>query len=147
MIFALIFMSPIKVIKATAEDLEQILSIAQSLDLDVEFISWKDFVVVRKSGRVIGIGRLRKYETCTEIATVGVVEPERHQGVGTAIMRSLMAAVPKEVFVVNVIPSFFSRLGFVRVSEYPVVLKKKVEFCKLYNFTEEQIFIMKYVHG
>lgn len=120
----------------------ELLRLANSFDLDVEDISWKQFLIAEKENHVIGFGRLRKYSECTEVATVGVIEPERHKGIGTSLVKELIRMGPEEVYVVCVIPYFFSHVGFHAVKQYPSVLQKKVDFCKLYNFTDEQIFVM-----
>ena len=124
-------------------DFAEILRLAKSFDLDVEDISWKQLVVCKREGEIIGFGRTRHYPGCTEIATVGVIQPERNKGVGTSIVKELVRTGPSEMYVTCVIPDFFSRIGFRTIKQYPSVLQKKVDFCKLYDFTDEQIFVMK----
>lgn len=131
------------ILPATESDLSEILRLAKGLDLDIVDISWKQFVVAKKGNRIIGIGRLREYPECTEVATVGVTEPERHKGIGTALVNELIRTGPAILYVACVIPEFFLRFGFEKVKQYPPVLQKKVDFCKLYDFKDEQIFIMK----
>lgn len=130
---------------ATEKDMPVVEQLARNFDLDLEDISWKQFLVAKKEGRIIGFGRLRTYPDCTEAATVAVIEPERNKGVGSSIIQELIRTGPPEIFVTCVIPGFFTRLGFQTVKQYPAVLRKKVDFCKLYDFKEEQIFVMKVV--
>ncbi len=131
------------IVPASEKDMPVIERLAKSFDLDWEDISWKQFLVAKRENEIIGFGRLRIYSDCTEVATVGVIQPERNKGVGTSIVKELISIGPKEIFVTCVIPNFFSRVGFKTVKQYPSVLRKKVDFCKLYNFTEEEIFVMK----
>jgi|ERR1051326_8069333 N-acetylglutamate synthase-like GNAT family acetyltransferase len=131
------------IVAAIKQDSSEILRLAKSFDLDVEDFSHEQFLIARKENQIIGFGRLRKYNDCTEVATVGVIHPERNRGVGTSIVKELIQIGPKEIFVTCVIPNFFSRVGFEAVKHYPSVLRKKVDFCKLYNFSEEEIFVMK----
>jgi N-acetylglutamate synthase-like GNAT family acetyltransferase len=135
----------IKIELTSRNDFLEIERLAKSFDLDWEDASYGQFLVAKKENQIIGFGRLRVYETCAEIATVGVIQPERNKGIGTALVRELIRYGPDEVFVTCVIPRFFARIGFFPVKQYPAVLQKKVEFCKLYNFAEEQIFVMKHV--
>lgn len=130
---------------ASEKDMPVIEHLAKSFDLDCEDLSWKQFVVAKNNDAIIGFGRLRSYPDCTEVATVGVVPEERNKGVGTAIVNKLIQIGPKEIFVTCVIPNFFSRLGFETVKQYPSVLQKKVDFCKLYDFRDAQIFVMRFV--
>ena len=111
------------------------------------FRSWKQFVVAKHNDAIIGFGRLRSYPDCTEIATVGVIPEERNKGVGTAIVKELIQSGPSEIFVACVTPNFFGKLGFQAVKQYPSILQKKVDFCKLYGFKNEQIFVMKIEKG
>ena len=100
--------------------------------------------MAKKENAISGFGRLRKYDTCTEIATVGVLPEERNRGVGSSIVKELIRRGPSEIFVTCVIPGFFSKFGFTSAKEYPAILQKKVDFCKLYDFKDDQIFVMRY---
>ena len=126
-------------------DMPEIKHLATSFDLDCEDFSWKQFLVAKKNGIIIGFGRLRTYPVCTELATVGVVPELRNRGVGKAITNELIRIGPNEIFVTCVIPDFFKKFGFKPVKDYPLVLEKKVDFCKSYNFKDENIFVMKLV--
>jgi len=128
---------------ASERDMPVIEHLAKSFDLDCEDLLWKQFVVAKNNDAIIGFGRLRDYPDCAEVATVGVIYEERNKGIGTAIVNKLIQIGPKEIFVTCVIPSFFSRFGFETVKQYPSVLQKKVDFCKLYHFCDEQIFVMR----
>lgn len=128
---------------ASEKDMPAVERLAKGLDLDMEEMSWKQFKIAKKENNIIGFGRLRNYGDCTEIATLGVIPPERNKGAGTSIVKELIRIGPEEIFVTCVIPDFFSRLGFEVVKQYPSVLQKKVDFCKLYHFSDEQIFVMK----
>lgn len=130
---------------AIKEELPLILNIAKSLDLDCEDPAWNQFTVARQKGTIVGIGRLRTYPECTEIATVGVVSDVQNKGIGSLIMKELIRKAPREVFVTCVIPDFFSKLGFQLVKQYPSVLQKKVDFCKSYDYRDDQVFVMKFV--
>lgn len=128
---------------AGLSDGEKVKQLAMSFDLDCEDFSIHQFYVAKSNTEIVGFGRLRKYSSCTEVATVGVIPEERYKGIGTAIVNELIKSGPKELFVTCVIPHFFERIGFETVKHYPEVLRKKVNFCKLYDFTEDQIFVMK----
>jgi N-acetylglutamate synthase-like GNAT family acetyltransferase len=134
----------IKITPAHKSDMLVIEQLASTFDLDRENISNEQFLVAKRNEKIIGFGRLRKYPECTELATVGVIEEERKNGVGTLVIKELIQYGPPEIFVTCVIPDFFNKLGFQMVKQYPWVLQKKVDFCKSYNFNEDQIFVMKF---
>lgn len=141
--FLFLFPMKIAITPAQEKDSEQIFHLAKSFDLDCEEFSWKQFLVARNNGSIIGIGRLREYEECIEVATVGVIPEERNKGIGTAIVNELVKIGPPEIYVSCVIPDFFSRFGFQPLKKFPSVLQKKIDFCKLYGFKDEEIFVMK----
>ena len=135
----------LEILPATDSDMPVIEQVAKKFDLDCEHMSGSQFIVVKREKNIIGIGRLRDYPEQTgwsEIATVAVIEEERKRGVGSMIVRKLIDKAPSEIFVTCVIPDFFTRFGFQKVKQYPSVLEKKVDFCKSFNFQNDQIFIM-----
>ena len=135
----------VKILPVSETDFSDIEKLAKSFDLDWEDVSREQFLVAKKMNSIVGFGRLRRHPECAEAATIGVIHPERSKGVGTSIVNELLRMGPKEIYVTCVIPEFFSRFGFQTVKQYPSVLQKKVDFCKCYNFTDEQIFVMKFV--
>ena len=139
---------------ATQADMPFIDLLAKKFELDCENMELEQFVTAKRRDEIIGFGRLRKHSgpkemrvSCTELATVGVIPQERKKGIGIAIVNELLRAGPSEIFVTCVIPDFFSRFGFKPVKKYPPALQKKVDFCKSFDFCEEQIFVMKRVTG
>ena len=128
---------------ASDKDMSEIERMAKKFYLDVQEMSWEQFIVAKNDNEIIGFGRLRNYPECSEVATIGVLVEERKKGAGTAVVNELIRIGPKEIFVTCVIPSFFSKLGFHIVKKYPPVLQKKVDFCKSYDFKENQIFVMR----
>ena len=117
--------------------------LAKSFDLDCKKMSWTQFIVATKKEKIIGFGRLRQYPDFTELATVGVIQQERGKGVGSYLVNALTNRGPQSIYVTCVIPDFFGRLGFKKVATFPLILQKKVDFCKLYGFKDGEIFVMK----
>lgn len=136
--------SPIRIAPACEADTQDIERLAKSFDLDCEDLSWNQFIVAKKNETLMGFGRLKNYPGCTEIATVGVIEEEQKMGVGSLLVKELVRNGPAEIFVTCVIPEFFNKLGFQMVKQYPSILQKKVDFCKSYDFNDEQVFVMKF---
>ena len=128
---------------AFASDMPLIEQLAKAFDLDCNDFILDQFIVAKRNEKIIGFGRLRKYPECAEIATVGVIEEEQKNGVGSLIVKELIRTGPSEIFVTCVIPDFFNKFGFQMVKQYPAVLQKKVDFCKSYDFSDEQVFVMK----
>jgi N-acetylglutamate synthase-like GNAT family acetyltransferase len=134
---------PIQLSPSSESDIFVIEQLARSLDLDLEDISFHQFITAKRNGKIIGFGRMRTYPDCSEIATVGVIPEEQKSGVGSLIIKELIRTGPREIFVTCVIPDFFNKFGFQLVKQYPSVLQKKVDFCKSYDYSDEQVFVMK----
>ena len=134
----------INIVPASSSDMLVIEQLAKEMDLDMADISREQFIAAKRLNEIIGFGRMRTYAECREIATVGVIRQERGKGIGSMVVHALISRAPSEVFVTCVIPDFFKRFGFQSVEQYPSVLQKKVDFCKCFNFTDEQIFVMKF---
>lgn len=124
-------------------DMAEIECLAREMELDREDFSGGRFLAAKREEKIIGFGRIREYPQCVEIATVGVVKEERNKGVGSMIVSELIKSGPAEIYVTCVIPHFFERLGFQSVKQYPAVLQKKVDFCKSYDFKDDEVFVMK----
>lgn len=60
------------------------------LELDSNDLQPSQFVVAKKENKVIGFGRLRTYAACQELCSLGVIEPFRNKGAGTAISLELI---------------------------------------------------------
>lgn len=138
------------ILSASQNDMPIIEHLAKELDLDRENMDYNQFTIVKKDDKIIGFGRLREYKATNnqpedyfEIATVGVIYEERKKGIGSLIIKELIRKGPSEIFITCVIPDFFKKLGFYLVKQYPSVLQKKVDFCKSYDFKDDQIFVMK----
>ena len=136
--------NPIQIVLANESDMLVIQQVAKQLDLDCKALSADQFLVAKSDNRILGFGRIRRYADCSEIATVGVVPEVQQKGIGTLLVKALIAKGPAELFVTCVVPYFFNKLGFKLVKQYPAVLQKKVDFCKEYDFTDEQLFVMKF---
>ena|ERR1051326_9076356 len=133
----------IKLRMAVESDLEEIREKAKQLDLDCSEMRYDDFVVACKANAIAGFGRIKKYSDCMEISTLGVVLSEQKKGIGSMLMKKLLDKLQQDVFVVCVIPEYFSRFGFMETKIFPEVLKKKCEFCHSFGYDEEKVFVMK----
>ncbi len=124
-------------------DFQKVELLAKQLELDWEDASCGQFLVAKEDESIVGFGRVRAYPNCSEIATVGVIKEKQNKGIGLLLMKALINISPNEVFVTCVIPNFFKQLGFIHTKQYPPILQKKVDFCKSYNFCDNQVFVMQ----
>ena len=129
---------------ALVSDMEAISHEAKLLDLDCQDMNADQFVVARKENKIVGFGRIKKYNDCVEVSTVGVVPDHQRMGIGTLVVNELLRTIKDEVYVICVIPEYFSRFGFVTVKEFPNVLLDKCNFCHSFGYKEGEVFVMKY---
>lgn len=112
-------------------DLPDIIEILEELNLDMEDLDEDDWMVAVLKEEIVGIGRLRYFEDACEMASIGVLEEYRNQGIGSAIAKALLDdADIKEVYTVTEIPNYFSRLGFAACDSFPESISQKLQRCK-----------------
>lgn len=110
-------------------DFGDVIKFIELLQLDNNDLNPSQFLVAKRSGKVIGFGRLRTYAGCSELCSLGVMEPFRNKGVGTALANELIGLLERPLFVVTIIPAFFERLGFVETFDFPKEIKVKMDYC------------------
>ena len=118
---------------ARAADLGAILALLREAQGDAEDVAPEQFVVAEAEGRVVACGRLRRYGDVVEVASIAVAAACRRNGVGSAVVRALMAAAAPPLYLVCATHnlSYFARFGFREVppAEAPEALRAKYAFC------------------
>lgn len=98
-------------------------------ELDNRSLKKEEFIVATHQNQILGFGRLRKHPDCLELCSLGVVVPHRMKGVGKAIVQALIKNTYDTVYLVCIIPDFFSPFGFQQVSTFPAAIKDKINYC------------------
>jgi N-acetylglutamate synthase-like GNAT family acetyltransferase len=78
---------------------------------------WQKFWVIEQKGRIVACGKLCEYVTYSVLYNVLVVPECRRQGMGSALVKHLIAQATKPLYLAcfsNKI-GFYARLGFVQV--------------------------------
>lgn len=116
---------------ADYSEIPDVIEILEELGLDMEDLDEDDWMLALVKGEVVGVARLRYYEDACELASLGVLEDFRNQGIGRGIAKALLDdAEAKQVYTVTEIPDYFGRLGFVTASDFPDSIAQKLERCK-----------------
>src|SRR6185436_20231752 len=100
------------------------------LCLDDNALEKGQFIIARCNNEIVGFGRLRTYDDCQELCSLGVIEPERMKGIGRALCKALIAKKTKPLYLVAIIPEFFIKLGFDVIEHYPLPLEQKKQYCE-----------------
>ncbi|MDQ7029780.1 MAG: GNAT family N-acetyltransferase [Ardenticatenia bacterium] len=97
--------------------------------LDPTQLRWSQFWVVQHRERIIACGQLRHFPGVRELGSLVVVPEWRGRGIGSALVRHLVAQADAPVFLECAVRlvEFYERLGFRQVSwkELPWPLKIK----------------------
>ena len=133
-----------QIIKPSESDFKEICRLIQQFELDNRSLEAEQFLVAADEREMNGFGRIRKYGTCSELCSLGVVEPRRHKGIGSELVKELSHKVRGPLYLVCIIPGFFEPLGFSVVNEYPPEIQDKLDYCISALSVPEPYVVMKY---
>ncbi|MDP2385379.1 MAG: GNAT family N-acetyltransferase [Bacteroidota bacterium] len=112
-------------------------------ELDNRELKAEEFLVAVSGNELLGFGRIREYADCSELCSLGIVEPYRFKHIGTELSKALINKAKSELYLVCIIPSFFERLDFSVVNEYPSALADKLSYCIGSLAVPEEYCVMK----
>ena len=118
--------------KATVNDLPQILAILQKVKGDASDIRVSDFLIAKDGEKVVGGVRIKALpEGVLKLASLGVLDAYREQGIGRSLLKKLLESDSRRPIYVICIPereSFYGHNGFVRigVADLPQILREHV---------------------
>lgn len=101
---------------AVAADQPAIRTIIRITGINPMRLDWPRFLVAEQSGQVIGVGQVKPHgDGSRELASIAVRPEYQGLGIGTAIVRALLARESGEVYLFCLAErvSFYQRLGFV----------------------------------
>ncbi len=97
--------------------------------LDDNDLRPEQFLVAKYEGKIVGFGRLRQYPACNELCSLGVIEDLRLKGIGRQLTLALSKKATLPLYLVAIIPDFFSKLGFSEISDFPSEIGIKLKYC------------------
>lgn len=103
------------------------------------------FLVAKENSELLGFGRIRIRENCSELCSLGVTEPKRLQGIGKQLVKELILKSETPLYLVCIIPEFFTPFGFQVVVEFPEAMQEKLNYCSSELIVPETYVVMKYV--
>ena len=92
-------------------------------------LHWRRFVVAEEHGRIVGVGQVKPhYDGSRELASLAVVPDRQGQGIGSAIVRTLLAHAPGPLHLMctDRLEPYYARFGFRRleVAEMPPYFRR-----------------------
>ncbi|MDF2449180.1 MAG: hypothetical protein K0R26_1684 [Bacteroidota bacterium] len=103
------------------------------------------FLVAKEGDEIVGFGRIRKHYGCDEFCSLGVIEKKRFNGIAKALVEARVKIATQPIYLVCIIPEYFSKLGFQTVDQYPPEIADKLNYCSSELMVPETYVVMKYV--
>ena len=134
--------SHIRITRATEQDFDFIKKHIRLFDLDNRDLQFQQFTVAKLNDEILGFGRIREHNTCSEFCSLGVVEAYRKQGIAKALILDSIKQLLQPLYLCCIIPELFEPLGFVIVKGYPSEMLDKLNYCTNELVVEEPYVVM-----
>jgi len=135
------------ILPCSLSEYEEIKTYIHQFSLDNRCLSPEQFLVAKNKQQIVGFGRIRKHTQCYELCSLGVIEPERNNGIGKELTNELIKISGQPLYLVCIIPNYFSALGFEIVTEYPPEIAEKLSYCADCLCVPESYVVLKYQNG
>ncbi len=102
---------------ARAEDHAIIRALVRRARLDPLNLHWQNFIVAASGSLIIGVCQVKPYLGARELGSLVVQKDWRKQGVGSALIKALLAQEKGGLFLLcrQELESYYAQFGFVRV--------------------------------
>jgi N-acetylglutamate synthase-like GNAT family acetyltransferase len=121
---------PLTIRLATEADQPRILRLIREVRLPRMNLRWPNFVVAEENGEVVGMGQVKSHgDGSRELASIAVVPSRQRQGIGSAIIQTLLAREPGIVLHLSCrreLEGYYERFGFARLepASYPPYFRR-----------------------
>jgi N-acetylglutamate synthase-like GNAT family acetyltransferase len=122
----------------------EICDLITRFELDSRELQPSQFLAFVTGTQLLGFGRIREYGNCSELCSLGVIEPRRNKGIGRQLVQELTRKAIQPLYLVCIIPGFFEPLGFSITTHYPSELADKLLYCRSALTVPEEYVVMKY---
>lgn len=100
------------------------------LELDDRAMLQEQFLVLKDAqGRLAGFGRVREYDSCSEMCSLGILPGQRSKRLGKELVKQMIKKARQQTYLVCIIPSYFKEFGFSICSSYPPEMQDKLDYC------------------
>ena len=126
-----------------SKEFEEIISFIEKFELDNRDLQQHQFTAAFLEGNIVGFGRIREHENCSEICSLGTLSNYRNRGISKMIIQDLLKKAKQEIYIVCIIPDYFKQYGFEIVEEFPEVIQNKLDYCTCELVVPETYFVLK----
>jgi len=113
----------------TPAQFERVKQYIADFELDNRDLDASQFTIATYRNTLLGFGRIREHAGCSELCSLGVIEPERNKGIGRALVAALIPRATQPLYLACIIPHYFEPFGFSICTEYPEAMADKLRYC------------------
>ncbi len=111
--------------------------------LDDTDLKREQFLLAKFNSELVGFVRQKNYSACSELCSLGVVEPHRLKGIGSKLVKAVIMQCKSPLYLVAIIPEFFTPMGFYEINDYPHEILNKLRYCQNSLCVPESYVVMK----
>lgn len=134
-----------QIVVPTQKEFESIIGFINRFELDNRFLQHQQFLAGFIQQTLVGFGRIRNHNGCSELCSLGVIEPQRFKGIGKQLVKELVKKAADPLYLVCIIPQYFEALGFKTATDYPQAMQDKLQYCTQELVVPEPYVVMRYV--
>jgi amino-acid N-acetyltransferase len=141
---------PLNIRPATAEDQTTIRRFIKDARLNPMSLNWPNFVMAEEDGEVVSVGQVKAHgDGSRELASIVVVPARQGRGIGSAVIRTLLASNPGAVLHLTCrreLEGYYERFGFRRLNraDYPSYFGRLIPLVNLIGrFAGTRILVMR----
>lgn len=134
---------------ATQADQETIRRLIKEARINRMNLNWPNFVVAEDGGEIVGIGQVKTHgDGSRELASIAVIPARQSQGIGGAIIKTLLAREQAVVYLTcrRELQGYYERFGFRRLdaAEFPPYFSRMIPFINsVARLVGTQILVMR----
>lgn len=114
-----------------------------AFDLDSREMHREQFITLCEGQELCGFIRTWDHGTFSEMCTLGVVESKRKLGIAHHLVEAILEVSVHPVYIVTIMPAFFTEYGFTFCDEYPAPILQKLQYCVNDLPVEETYVVMR----
>jgi len=141
---------PLDIRAATAVDQPTIRRFVKEARLNPMSLNWPNFVIAEDDSEIVGVGQVKAHGDGTrELASIVVAPARQGQGIGSAVIKNLLARNPAAVLHLTCrseLQSYYERFGFrlLNRAAYPPYFARMIPLVNLVGrFAGMRILVMR----
>ena len=116
---------------ATEAEQSTIVRLIKEANINRMSLKWPNFVVAEEEGAIVGLGQVKLHgDGSRELASIAVVPARQGQGIGSAIIKTLLAREPGVLYLTcrSQLEQYYERFGFrsLVAAEYPPYFRRMI---------------------